>query len=137
MLEIVDEKRIAFRPAVKLSYLPKELQEELFDVVAAEESVFVSLFRQTTNERKCKSLMATVTQDMKYRQSLICYAEKYGVAKVSRKYNRARSTIYFWLSRCDGMIESLANRSKRYFAAYEEQSTYSSADFLKKAICFL
>ena len=57
--------------------------------------------------------MATVTQDMKYRQSLICYAKKYGVARASRKYNRASSTIYFWLSRYDGTIESLANRSKR------------------------
>jgi transposase InsO family protein len=57
--------------------------------------------------------MATVTQDMKYRQSLICYTLKNGVTKASRKYNRARSTIYFWLSRYDGTIESLANRSKR------------------------
>lgn len=37
LLEMVDEKRIAFRPAVELSYLPKELQTELFDVIAAEE----------------------------------------------------------------------------------------------------
>ena len=57
--------------------------------------------------------MKTVTQDMKYKQSLICYAKKYGVARTSRKYNRASSTIYFWLSRYDGTIESLANRSKR------------------------
>ena len=57
--------------------------------------------------------MATVTQDMKYRQSLICYAKKYGVARASRKYNRASSTIYFWLSRYDGTIDSLANRSRR------------------------
>ena len=68
---------------------------------------------KTMTERKCKSLMATVTQDMKYRQSLICYALKYGVSKASRKYNRPRSSIYFWLSRYDGTIESLAARSKR------------------------
>ena len=76
-------------------------------------SVIVSLERTTKTERKCKSLMTTVTQEMKYRQSLICYARKYGVARASRKYNRPRSTIYFWLSRYDGTIESLANRSKR------------------------
>ena len=57
--------------------------------------------------------MATITQDMKYRQSLICYAIKYGVARASRKYNRPRSSVYFWLSRYDGTIASLANRSKR------------------------
>lgn len=76
-------------------------------------SVIVSLHEQTIIERKCKSLMATVTQDMKYRQSLMCYAKKYGVSRASRKYNRPRSTIYFWLSRYDGTIASLANRSKR------------------------
>ena len=37
LLEMVDDKRIAFRPAVELSYLPKELQSELLDVIAAEE----------------------------------------------------------------------------------------------------
>ena len=57
--------------------------------------------------------MARVTQDMKYRQSLICFAQKYGVSRASRKYNRPRSSIYFWLSRYDGTIESLADRSKR------------------------
>jgi len=50
---------------------------------------------------------------MKYRQSLVCYAKKYGVARASRKYNKARSSIYFWLSRYDGTIESLADRSRR------------------------
>ena len=57
--------------------------------------------------------MKTVTQNMKYRQSLVCYAQKFGVARASRKYNRARSSIYFWLSRYDGTIESLADRSRR------------------------
>lgn len=76
-------------------------------------SVIVSLPQHTMVERKCKSLMTRITQDMKYRQSLICYAIKYGVSRASRKYNRPRSTIYFWLSRYDGTIESLANRSKR------------------------
>ncbi len=76
-------------------------------------SVIVSLPKQTKTERKCKSLMKTVTQNMKYKQSLLCYAKKYSVACASRKYNRARSTICFWLSRYDGTIESLADHSKR------------------------
>ena len=77
------------------------------------ESVIVSLLRTSMIERKCKSFMARVTQDRKYRQSLMCYAQKYGVSQASRKYNKARSTIYFWLSRYDGTIESLTDRSKR------------------------
>ena len=57
--------------------------------------------------------MNTITQDMKYRHSLVCFALKHGVSKASRKYNRARSYIYFWLKRYDGTIESLACKSKR------------------------
>lgn len=37
LLEMVDDKKIAFNPAVELSYLSKELQTELFDVMAQEE----------------------------------------------------------------------------------------------------
>ncbi|MBE5814731.1 MAG: IS481 family transposase, partial [Clostridiales bacterium] len=41
--------------------------------------------------------MKSITQDMRYKQSLMEYSLKYGVSKASRKYNRARSYIYFWL----------------------------------------
>ena len=57
--------------------------------------------------------MATITQDMKYKQSLMKYAVAHGVSKASRKYNRARSYIYFWLKRWDGSIESLRPESRR------------------------
>lgn len=33
LLEMVDDKKIAFNPAVELSYLPQELQTELLDVM--------------------------------------------------------------------------------------------------------
>ena len=55
----------------------------------------------------------SITQDMAYRQSLMKYAEKYGVAKASRKYNKSRSYIYFWKTRWDGTAESLACQSRR------------------------
>ena len=57
--------------------------------------------------------MNSITQDMKFRYSLMKYAEKYGVARASRKYNKATSYIYFWKARYDGSIESLACRSRR------------------------
>ena len=41
------------------------------------------------------------------------YAEKYGVSRASRKYDKSRSYIYFWRKRFDGTIESLACRSRR------------------------
>lgn len=57
--------------------------------------------------------MNSITQDMKYRYSLMKYAEKYGVSRTSRKYNKTRSYIYFWRKRFDGSIESLACQSRR------------------------
>lgn len=57
--------------------------------------------------------MNSITQDMKFRHSLMKYAEKYGVARASRKYNKGASYIYFWKARYDGSIESLACRSRR------------------------
>ena len=55
----------------------------------------------------------SITQDMNYRQSLMKYAEKYGVKRASRKYNKSRSYIYFWRARWDGTVNSLACQSKR------------------------
>ena len=55
----------------------------------------------------------SITQDMAYRQSLMKYAQKYGVSRASRKYNKGRSYIYFWLARWDGSVESLACQSRR------------------------
>ena len=55
----------------------------------------------------------SITQNMRYRQSLISYAKKNGVSMAVRKYNKSRSYIYFWLKRYDGTIESLAEQSGR------------------------
>ena len=55
----------------------------------------------------------SITQDMAYRQSLMKYAEKYGVSRASRKYNKSRSYIYFWRVRWDGTVQSLACQSRR------------------------
>ncbi len=55
----------------------------------------------------------SITQDMRYRQSLMQYAAKYGVSRASRKYNKSRSYIYFWKKRWDGSVASLACQSRR------------------------
>ena len=57
--------------------------------------------------------MKSITQNMKYLQSLMKYAEKNGVSAASRKYNRSRSFIYFWKGRWDGSIESLECQSRK------------------------
>ena len=57
--------------------------------------------------------MATITQDMRYRLSLIKYAGKFGVTKAAVKYKNNRQYIYRWKRRYDGSIESLRNHSRR------------------------
>ena len=73
-------------------------------------SVIVEL-RNNEAERSI-SCMKSITQNMRYLQSLMSYAQRYGVKAASRKYNRSRSFIYFWWKRWDGTEESLQYQSK-------------------------
>ena len=57
--------------------------------------------------------MASITQDMRFRLSLINYAEKYGVTKATIKYKTNRQYVYRWKRRFDGSIESLRDLSRR------------------------
>lgn len=57
--------------------------------------------------------MTTITQDMRFRLSLIRYAEKHGVTKAARKYKTNRQYIYRWKNRYDGTWDSLRDRSRR------------------------
>lgn len=57
--------------------------------------------------------MTTITQDMRYRLSLIKYADKYGVTKAAVKYKTNRQYIYRWRRRYDGSIDSLRDLSRR------------------------
>ena len=57
--------------------------------------------------------MATITQDMRYRLSLIKYTPRFGVTKAAIKYKTNRQYIYRWKRRYDGSIESLRERSRR------------------------
>lgn len=57
--------------------------------------------------------MNSITQDMKFRLSLIKYADKYGVTKAAIKYKTNRQYIYRWKRRFDGSIDSLRDKSRR------------------------
>lgn len=50
---------------------------------------------------------------MRYRQSLIEYAEKHGVTNAAIRYHTDRQYIYRWRKRYDGTLASLADRSHR------------------------
>ena len=58
-------------------------------------------------------MASTIIQDMRYRLSLIIYAEKYGVTKATIKYKINRQYIYHWKRRYDGSMESLGDLSRR------------------------
>ena len=53
--------------------------------------------------------MAALTQDMRYRLSLIKYAQTYGVTKAAVKYKTNRPYIYRWKRRYDGSWDSLGD----------------------------
>ena len=57
--------------------------------------------------------MTTITQDMRFRLSLIRYAQKHGVTKAAVRYRVNRQFIYRWMKRYDGSWESLSYRSRR------------------------
>ena len=57
--------------------------------------------------------MATITQDMRFRLSLVNYAEKHGVTQAAIRYHVNRQYVYRWRNRYDGSWESLRNRSRR------------------------
>ena len=66
-------------------------------------------------ERQVPTLFAMdkITQTMRYRQTLICYAKKYGVTKAVVRYHTNRQYIYRWLKCYNGTLASLADRSHR------------------------
>ena len=73
----------------------------------------VELSRQNRKAGATLFAMNKITQTMRYRQSLIHYAKKYGITKAAIRYKTNRQYIYRWLKRYDGTLESLADRSHR------------------------
>jgi transposase InsO family protein len=74
--------------------------------------VTVELLRQNYKEVN-PFAMKKITQDMQFRQSILKYANKYGVTKAAIKYKTNRQYIYRWKRRYDGTWESLKEKSHR------------------------
>ena len=55
----------------------------------------------------------SITQKMRYKQSVIKFSFKYGVSKTAVRFDINRRTIYRWIREYDGTIESLRDKSKR------------------------
>lgn len=58
-------------------------------------------------------MKTSITQKMKYKQSVVKFSFKYGVSKTAIKFNISRRTIYRWRERYDGTIESLRDKSRK------------------------
>ena len=68
---------------------------------------------------------------MKYRQSLVLFALNHGVSHADCKHNKAPSYIYFWKSRFNSNIESLACQSRRPHS-YPAQHTEDELVLLRR-----
>lgn len=55
----------------------------------------------------------SITQKLKYKQSVIKFSFKYGVTNAARNFGENRRTIYRWIKRYDGTLESLKDKSHR------------------------
>lgn len=73
----------------------------------------VELSRQNQRQVVPIRYASKITQTAYYRQSLISYAQKHGVAKAAIRYRTNRQYVYRWLKRYDGTLESLMDRSRR------------------------
>ena len=57
--------------------------------------------------------MKSITQKLKYKQSVIKFSYKYGVTKTAIKFELNRRTIYRWRERYDGTLKSLEDKSRK------------------------
>ena len=57
--------------------------------------------------------MDRITQEAYHRQRILKWAGKHGATEAANRYHVSRKTVYKWLKRYDGSINSLKDRSRR------------------------
>ena len=67
--------------------------------------------------------MQTITEEMKWRQSMIKLAKKEGVTKAARKFKVNRQYVYRWIKRYNGDVRSLANKTTKPHKHPNEHTT--------------
>lgn len=55
----------------------------------------------------------SITQKLKYKQSVVKFSFEFGVTNAARQFGENRRTIYRWRNRYDGTLESLRDKSHR------------------------
>ena len=71
----------------------------------------------------------SISQKLKYKQSVIKFSFKYGVTKAAIKFGESRRTIYRWIQRYDGTLESLIEAS-----SFPSKSTYCRRNTTNKKL---
>ena len=57
--------------------------------------------------------MSILTQEKYQRQRMVKYAERHSVTETAIRYKVSRKTVYKWLGRYDGSVNSLLDRRHR------------------------
>ena len=73
----------------------------------------------------------SITQKLKYKQSVIKFSLKYGVRKAAIKFGEWPKTIYRWISRYDGSLESLKDKSRKP-KSHPRQHTAEEIELIKR-----
>ena len=73
-----------------------------------------------------------ITQKLKYKESVIKFSYKYGVTKAAIKFCECKRTIYRWMERYDGTLESLKDKSRR--PPFTSKSTYRGRNKINKKL---
>ena len=75
--------------------------------------------------------MNSITQRMKYKQSVVKFSFRFGVKKASIKFNECERTIYRWRKRYDGSVQSLADKSRKPHS-HPNQHTAEEIELIKR-----
>lgn len=79
--------------------------------------------------------MSILTQEKYYRQRMVKYAENHSITETAIRYKTSRKTVYKWMERYDGTVDSLLDRShkpKTSPCAHTEQELKQIRRRLKK-----
>ena len=79
--------------------------------------------------------MSILTQEKYQRQRMVKYAERHSITETAIRYKVSRKTVYKWLERYDGSVNSLLDRSHRpktFPRAHTEQELKQIRRRLKK-----
>lgn len=77
--------------------------------------------------------MDMVTQEAYHRQRMVAYYNVHGGTKTAIRYKISRKTVYKWVRRYDGSVESLQDRSHRPHS-HPNQHTQDELDMIRRAI---